>query len=98
MHTNIIGVYETATSISSEGAVELETALYKNTTLRELNLSLSGNSIGEHVGGVTALATMLAENKSLTWLELEDCHISGQGGGKLAAAMIEGFDVGTASE
>ena len=73
--------------ISSEGAVELATALCKNTTLRELNLS--GNAIGEPVEGVTAIATMLAENKSLTWLELEDCHISGQGAGELAAALCK---------
>ena len=70
--------------ISSEGAVELATVLCKNTTLRELNLS--GNPIGEHVEGVTA---MLAENKSLIMLELEDCHISGQGAGELAAALCK---------
>ena len=70
--------------ISSEGAVELATALYKNTTLRELHLS--GNPIE---GGVTALATMLAQNKSLTQLELEDCHISRQGTGELAAALCK---------
>ena len=73
--------------ISSEGAVELATALCKNTTLRELDLS--GNSIGEHVEGVTAVATMLAENKSLTWLGLRGCHISGQGAGELAAALCK---------
>ena len=73
--------------ISSEGAVELATALCKNTTLREL--SLSGNPIGEHVEGVTAVATMLVENKSLTWLWLDDCHISGQSAGELAAALCK---------
>ena len=73
--------------ISSEGAVELATALCKNTTLRELDLS--GNPIGEHVEGVTAVATMLVENKSLIELELEDCHISGQGAGELAAALCK---------
>ena len=72
---------------SSEGAVELATALCKNTTLRELNLS--GNPIGEHANGVTAVATMLVENKSLTSLWLEDCHISGQGAGELAAALYK---------
>ena len=70
--------------ISSESAVELATA---NTTLRELDLS--GNPIGEHVDGVTAVATMLVENKSLTRLELADCHISGQGAGELAAALCK---------
>ena len=73
--------------ISSEGAVELATALCKNTTLRELYLC--GNPIGEHVEGVTAVATMLVENKSLTQLELQDCHISGQGAGELAAALCK---------
>ena len=73
--------------ISSEGAVELATALCKNTTLREL--SLSGNPIGEHVEGVTAVAAMLVENNSLTGLGLEDCHISGQGAGELAAALCK---------
>ena len=73
--------------ISSEGAVELATALYKNTTLRELYLC--GNPIGEHVEGVTAVATMLVENKSLTQLELQGCHISGQGAGELAAALCK---------
>ena len=73
--------------ISSEGAVELATALCKNTTLKILRLS--GNPIGEHVEGVTAVATMLVENKSLTLLELIDCHISGQGAGELAAALCK---------
>ena len=73
--------------ISSEGAVELATALCKNTTLRELHLS--GNPIGERVEGVTAVATMLVENKSLTWLGLRGCHISGQGAGELAAALCK---------
>ena len=75
--------------ISGQGAGELATALCKNTTLRELNLS--GNPIGEYVEGVTAIATMLAENKSLTYtqLELDNCHISGQGAGELAAALCK---------
>ena len=73
--------------ISSEGAMELATSLCKNTTLRELDLS--GYPIGEHVEGVTAVATMLAENKSLTRLWLADCHISGQGAGELAAALCK---------
>ena len=73
--------------ISSEGAVELATALCKNTTLRVLHLS--GNPIGEHVEGVEAIATMLAVNKSLTQLGLEDCHISGQCAGELAAALCK---------
>ena len=74
-------------NISSEGAVELATALCKNTTLRELYLR--GNPIGEHVEGVTAVATMLVENKSLTQLWLDDCHISGQGAGELATALCK---------
>ena len=67
--------------------MELATALGKNTTLRELHLS--GNPIGEQVDGVTAVATMLAENKSLTHLWLKDCHISGQYAGELAAALCK---------
>ena len=73
--------------ISSECAVELATALYKNTTLRELDLSR--NLIGEHADGMTAIATLLVENKSLTRLGLADCHISGQGAGELAAALCK---------
>ena len=73
--------------ISSEGAVELATALWKNTTLRVLDLSR--NPIGEHVEGVTAVAAMLVENKSLAQLKLQGCHISGQGAGELAAALYK---------
>ena len=39
--------------------------------------------------GMTAIATMLVQNKSLTLLELEDCHISGQGAGELVAALCK---------
>ena len=63
--------------ISSEGAVELATALCKNTTLQYLNLS--HNPIGEHVEEATAVAKMLVENKTLTRLDLRDCHISSEG-------------------
>jgi len=73
--------------ISSGGAVELATALCKNTTLRAL--ILSGNPIGEHVEGVSAIATLIIENKSLTKLGLGDCHISGQSAGELAAALYK---------
>ena len=73
--------------ISSGGAMELAAALCKNTTLR--TLKLSGNPIGDHVEGVAAIATLLIENKSLTWLEFKDCHISGQGAGELAAALYK---------
>ena len=71
--------------ISSEGAVELAAALCRNTTLRELDLGY--NPIGEHEEGVAAIAAMLVENTSLTLLDLEDCHICGQGAGELAAAL-----------
>ena len=77
--------------INSEGAVELAAALCKNTTLEYLNLS--HNPIGKHVEGVTAVAKMLIEVRgskfTLTQLELRDCHISGQGARKLAAALCE---------
>ena len=53
-----------------------------NTTLRFLDLS--HNAIGE---GASVLAEMLVENKSLTDLVLEDCHISRQGASELAAAL-----------
>ena len=67
--------------------MELAAALCKNTTLRELDLS--HNPIGEHVEGVTAIATWLIENKSLTHLKLQDCHISEQSAGELAAALYK---------
>ena len=73
--------------ISSEGTVELATALHKNTTLKHLNLS--GNPIGEHVEGVTVVAKMLVENKTLTELNLKDCHISSEGAVELAAALCK---------
>ena len=56
-----------------------------NTTLKDLSLAF--NTIGEE--GVTAVAKMLVENKSLTWLWLFGCHISGQGASKLAAALCK---------
>ena len=73
--------------ISSEGAVELAAALCKNTKLKRLDLT--NNPIGEHVEGVTAVAKMLVENKTLTDLELQDCHISSEGAVKLAAALCK---------
>ena len=73
--------------ISSEGAVELAAALCKNTTLNHLDLS--DNPIGEHVEGVTAVAKMLVENKTLTKLDLRYCHISSEGVVKLAAALCK---------
>ena len=73
--------------ISSKGTVELAAALCKNTTLRSLNLN--HNPIGDHVEGVTAVAKMLEENKTLTDLELRDCHISSEGAVKLAAALCK---------
>ena len=73
--------------ISSEGAVKLVAALCKNTTLEHLDLT--HNPIGEHVEGVTAVAKMLVENKTLTWLDLEDCHISSKGAVELAAALCK---------
>ena len=73
--------------ISSNSAVELAAALCKNTTLEHLNLT--NNPIGEHVKGVTAVAKMLVENKTLTWLDLQDCHISSEGAVELAAALCK---------
>ena len=74
--------------ISCEGAVELAAALCKNTTLTTLKyLYLSHNPIGEHVEGVTAVARMLVENKTLKRLYLQDCHISSEGAVELAAAL-----------
>ena len=73
--------------ISSEGAVKLSAALCKSTTLKHLNLT--HNSIGEHVEGVTAVAEMLVENKTLTVLDLHDCHINSEGAVELAAALCK---------
>ena len=73
--------------ITSGSAVELAAALCKNTTLDDLNLN--HNPIGEHVEGVTAVAKMLVENRTLTWLQLQDCHISRQGASELAAALYK---------
>ena len=71
--------------ISSEGAVELAAALCTNTTIEDLDLS--HNPIGEHVEGATAVAKILVENKALTELDLQDCHISSEGAVELAAAL-----------
>ena len=56
-----------------------------NTTLKDLSLAF--NTIGEE--GVTAIAKMLVENKSMTWLWLFGCHISGHGASELAAALCK---------
>ena len=73
--------------ISSEGAVKLAAALCKNTTLDELNVI--HNPIGEHVEGATAVAKMLVENKTVTRLDLRDCHLSSEGAVELAAALCK---------
>ena len=73
--------------ISSEGAVKLAAALCKNTALEHLDLNC--NPIGEHVEGVTAVAKMLVENKTVTKLYLRYCHISSEGAVKLAAALCK---------
>ena len=71
--------------ISSEGTAELAAALCNNPTLRDLDLG--HNPIGEHVEGVTAVVKMLVENKTLTLLDLQDCHISSESAVELAAAL-----------
>ena len=73
--------------ISSNCAVELAAALCKNTKLK--HLMLSNNPIGEHLEGVTAVAEMLVENKTLRELNLQDCHISSEGAVELAAALCK---------
>ena len=73
--------------ISSEGAVELAAALCKNTTLE--HLYMISNPIGEHVEGVTSVAKMLVENKTLTKLDLRVCHINSKGAVELAAALCK---------
>ena len=73
--------------ICSEGAVELAAALCKNTTLQHLDLN--HNPIGAHVKGVTAVVKMLVVNKTLTRLELQECHISSEGAVELAAALCK---------
>ena len=56
-----------------------------NTTLKELRFA--HNTIGKE--GVTAIAKMLVENKSMTHLWLFGCHISGHGASELAAALCK---------
>ena len=73
--------------ISSEDVVKLAAALCKNTTLNDLDLSR--NPIGEHVEGMTAVAKSLVENKTMTELNLRDCHISSEGAVELAAALCK---------
>ena len=73
--------------ISSAGAVKLADALYRNATLEHLDLRQ--NPIGECVGGMTGVAKMLVENKTLTKLYLESCHISSEGAVELAAALCK---------
>ena len=71
--------------ISSEGAVKLAAALCKNTTLEHLDLGR--NPIGQHEEGVTSAVKLLVENKTLTVLKFQDCHISSEGAVELAAAL-----------
>ena len=77
--------------ISSEGVIELAGVLCKNTALTGLNLC--NNSIGEHVEAVTVVAKMLAENKTLKELYLQDCHISSKGAVELATALSKNLTI-----
>ena len=59
--------------VSSKGAVKLAAALCKNTTLEHLDLS--HKPIGEHVEGVTAVAKVLVENKTLCTSPRTSCIV-----------------------
>ena len=80
--------------LECEALCELLSTHSLKTTLTHLNLAR--NTIGEE--GMTAIAKILVENKSMTTLWLFGCHISGQGASELAAAMSDMLQHNTSLE
>ena len=74
-------------SIQSSDSVKLANALEENTTTKLNTLILSYNPIGSE--GAVAFASMLAKNKSLAKLDMNDCSIYAEGAISLANAMVK---------
>ncbi len=70
-------------AISQDACAALGELLKNNTTLKELDLDLSG--LGDE--GLIALSSGLVSNRSLTYLSLRNNNISGQGAAALAASL-----------
>ena len=74
-------------NIQSSDSVQLANALEESTTTQLNTLILSYNPIGSE--GAVAFASMLAKNKSLTKLDMNDCNIYTEGAVSLANAMVK---------
>ena len=74
-------------NIQSSDSVKLANALEENTTTQLNTLILSNNPIGSE--GAVAFASMLAKNKSLAKLDMNDCSIYAEGAISLANAMVK---------
>ena len=74
-------------NLSSENVANIITGLSHNHSLTALNISNSHFNMAN----VVSLASILRDQSkcTLTWLVLRDCHISGQGASKLAAALCK---------
>ena len=74
-------------NLSSESVTSIITGLSHNCSLAELNISNSHFSMAN----VVSLASILRDQSkcTLTWLWLQDCHISGQGASELAAGLCK---------
>ena len=74
-------------NLSSESVFSIITGLSHNSSLIHLDFSNSNFSLAN----VDRLAAILRDQSkyTLTWLDLQDCHISGQGASKLATALCQ---------
>ena len=74
-------------NLSSESVASIITGLSHNSSLTKLNISDSHFSMAN----VNSLASVLKDHSkcALTWVYLQDCHISSEGAVKLAAALCK---------
>ena len=74
-------------TLSSESVATIITGLSQNSSVTTLNISNSLFSMGNAI----SLASVLTNQSKckLTWLELQNCHISGKGASELAAALCK---------
>ena len=74
-------------NLSSDSLTSIITGLSHNSSLTHLNISNSHFIMAN----VNRLASILRDQSKciLTWLMLQDCHISGQGASELAAALCK---------
>ena len=80
-------LYIDQNNLSSESVASIVTGLSHNSSLTKLNISNSQFSMAN----VDSLASVFKDHSkcTLTELELQDCHISSEGAGKLAAAICK---------